>query len=151
MDVSPLGLLCNKGTDFGWVRFAVANRISSTNACPHHLLTTPQRRSISTTKSVPRLLHPTRRVTLPRAHLRTRLRRRCKDSLSAMRHTIHPIITLILGMKLDRVSAPLPHGVELWFLARQPGRHARVVPVCASARSRIQMCLLKDTRARVRG
>jgi len=147
----PWSSLQQKGLTLGGSGFAVANRISSTNACPHHLLTTPQRCSTSTTKSVPRLLHPTRRVTLPRVHLRTRPRRGYKILLSTIRHTLHPIITLMLGMKVDRLSVPLPHGVELWFLAQRPGRRARVVPVCASAHSRIRMCLLKSSRARVRG
>jgi hypothetical protein len=131
-------------TDLGAFGLVVANRISSTNACPHRSSTTPRIRSTSTTMSVPRVLQPTRRATLPPVHSRTRPRRRCKHSLSSIRRILHPRIMLILGMKLDRVSARILHGAELWFLARRPGRRARVVLACASARLRIRMRSLKD-------
>jgi len=131
--------------------FTVVNRISSTNTCPHHLSTTPRRRSTSIMKSALRLLHPTRRATLFQIHSRTRPRRTCELSLSATRETLHTLITWILGTRLARVSALLPHSAELWFLARRPGRRVQVAPACASARLRIQTCLSKGSRAGLRG
>ena len=109
-------LLCHNmdyGLILGGFGLAVANRTSSTNACPRRSSTTPRIRSTSTMTSVLRLLHLTRRATLRLVNSQTRPRRPCKDSLSTIRRTLHPRITLILGMRLDRVIARILHGTEI--------------------------------------
>jgi len=68
---------------------------------------------MSIMKSAPRLLHPTRHATLTRVRSQTRPRRKCKLSFSAMRQTLHPAMTRVLGMELGTVSVLRPHDTEL--------------------------------------